>query len=200
MTSAESVRLSKKLSKTLRHDAVKMGLNIGSDGRVSLDELLRHKMFKMNTIDEIMKVVEDNNKKRFEVNDINGALMIRAAQGHTLENISDEELLVEITDPLEIPICVHGTYRSVLPSILENGLNRMQRNHIHMAVGVPGSEGVISGMRASCQVLIYVNVASALAAGVKFFKSSNGVILTKGINDSGVLPAAFFQSVEERPR
>lgn len=81
---------------------------------------------------------------------------------------------------------------------MENGLNRMKRNHIHMACGIPGEDEVISGMRGSCQAVIYIDVASAMAAGIKFFKSSNGVILTQGINDSGVLPSEFFQEVVER--
>jgi 2'-phosphotransferase len=182
----------------LRHQAVKMGLRIGSDGRVSLQELLNHQSFRAYTLVDIMKVVEDNNKQRFLVAEVDGVLSIRAAQGHTMEHIEDSELLVEITDPSEYPVCVHGTYRACLDSILNNGLNRMKRNHIHMAVGIPEDDSVISGMRASCQVVIYVNMERAMAAGIRFFKSSNGVILTKGLDDSGVLPPAFFDNVEDR--
>lgn len=177
-----------------------MKLNIGTDGRVDLNELLRHQLFRGYTVDDILMVVEGNDKKRFEISEVNGIQTIRAAQGHTIKTIEDSELLTEVADPSEIPVCIHGTYKSVLPLILEHGLNRMKRNHIHMAGGIPGDDGVISGMRSSCQVVLYIDVPGAMAAGVKFYKSSNDVILTQGINDSGVLPPEFIQEVVERAK
>lgn len=61
----------------------------------------------------------------------------------------------------------------------KEGLSRMNRNHIHLAQGVPG-DAVISGMRNSAQVLIYINLPLALASGLKFFISANGVVLCEG--------------------
>ena len=58
---------------------------------------------------------------------------------------------------------------------------------------------VISGMRNSSTVLIYIDVPAALAAGLKFFVSENGVILTEG-DDKGVLPYEFFKRVESRKK
>lgn len=194
----DTVKLSKKLSKTLRHAAEEMGLKIGSDGNVLMSDLLKHRMFQGTTLEDVQMVVNDNDKKRFEISDVDGVLFIRAAQGHTLKGISDAELLTEIIDSAEVPVCIHGTYKRFLPLIMESGLNRMKRNHIHMARGIPGQDEVISGMRKSCEVVLYINVAAAMEAGVKFFKSSNDVILTQGLNDSGVLPAEFIERVEER--
>ncbi|KAJ1391936.1 hypothetical protein B484DRAFT_425554 [Ochromonadaceae sp. CCMP2298] len=201
MSDKDVVRLSKLLSKTLRHQAKRMGLNIRTDGRVAIDELLAHNSFRGVTVGQVMQVVEENDKKRFEVEEISGTLLIRAAQGHTIKTISDEELLTEVTDAAELPVCVHGTYRSALPPILSAGLNRMKRNHIHMAVGLPGTFGVlgeevVSGMRGNCDVLLFVDVAKAMQAGVRFFRSSNGVVLTKGVRDSGVLPAEFLRDLD----
>lgn len=192
------VRLSKKLSKTLRHAAVEMGLKIGSDGNVLLSELLKHQMFRGVTDADIRLVVDGNDKKRFELSEIDGSTYIRAAQGHTLKCIDDAELLTEVTDPDEVPDCIHGTYKRFLPLIMEGGLNRMKRNHIHMARGIPGEDEVISGMRKSCEVVLYIDVKAAMEAGIKFYKSSNEVILTQGLNDSGILPAEFIAQVVER--
>ena len=199
-TQKEIVQLSKMLSKVLRHNAVKMGLNIGSDGRVALDELLRHQMFRSYTVNDVMSIVESNDKQRFAISEEEGIMYIRAAQGHTIKTISDSELLTEILDSSEIPVCVHGTYRAFLPLILENGLNRMKRNHIHMAVGIPGESEVISGMRKSCEVILYINVSAAMRDGIKFYKSSNNVILTAGLNDTGILPSEYIQEVVERSK
>ncbi|KAJ1405434.1 phosphotransferase KptA/Tpt1 [Ochromonadaceae sp. CCMP2298] len=135
MSEKDVVRVSKLLSKTLRHQAKRMGLNIRTDGRVAMDELLAHNSFRGVTVEQVMQVVQDNDKKRFEVEMIRGTLMIRAAQGHTIKTISDEELLTEFTDAAELPVCMHGTYRAALPVILGTGLNRIKKNHIH----TPGS-------------------------------------------------------------
>ena len=64
-------------------------------------------------------------------------------------------------------------------------------------------------MRASCDLFIHVDVAAAmagtsplrrsaltLAAGVAFFVSSNGVVLTKGVD--GSLSPRFFARVVDR--
>ncbi|OJD17800.1 hypothetical protein AJ78_02153 [Emergomyces pasteurianus Ep9510] len=101
---------------------------------------------------------------------------------------------------------VHGTYHAAWPSILAyGGLRCMSRNHIHFATGpalssvlpkgrggpvavmppARGAGGVISGMRADAQILIYIDLKRALEAGVPFWRSENGVILSEGV-DLGV--------------
>lgn len=189
--------LSRKLSKALRHDALRMGLRMSSDGSVAVDELLSHDMFKQYTVQDIRDVVSTSEKKRFELSDRGGILRIRAAQGHTISEVLDSELLREVKNASEIPVCVHGTYKECLQQILEGGLKRMKRNHIHFAMGMPNTGEVMSGMRKSCDIAIYVDVASAMADGVKFYKSSNDVILTAGIGGSGVLPVKYFQRIEK---
>lgn len=44
----------------------------------------------------------------------------------------------------------------------------MNRNHIHFAVDLPGSDKVISGMRSNCAVAIFIDVSKALEGLVKF--------------------------------
>lgn len=38
----------------------------------------------------------------------------------------------------------------------------MKRQHIHLAEGLPGSDGVISGMRSSSSIFIYIDIVKAL--------------------------------------
>ena len=93
---------------------------------------------------------------------------------------------------------MHGTYHKSWGAIqASGGLSRMSRNHIHLAAGLPGDSGVISGMRKSCEVVIWIDVAKAVAAGMRFFTSQNGVVLTPG-DASGLLPTQFFHSVVDR--
>ncbi len=86
---------------------------------------------------------------------------------------------------------VHGTAIEAWEIIKEKGLNRMGRQHIHFATGYTKKDGVISGMRGSCQIFIEINMGKAVMNGFKFFISSNGVILCPG-DEEGTLPPYYF--------
>lgn len=79
---------------------------------------------------------------------------IRATQGHSIKEVNSEALLTKITDPTLFPVVIHGTYNKFWGLIQADGLKRMARNHIHFAPGMPKEEGVISGMRGSCDMYI----------------------------------------------
>ena len=55
----------------------------------------------------------------------------------------------------------------------------------------------ILGMRTRCQILIYIDLPKALDAGLKFFISQNGVVLSPG-NDKGYIQPEFFLRVESQ--
>ncbi|XP_048884780.1 tRNA 2'-phosphotransferase 1 isoform X1 [Brienomyrus brachyistius] len=187
------VRLSKSLSYALRHGAAQMGLNMTSGGFVMVDDLLSHPQFRGFSLEDIEKVVANNDKQRFKLSrhPDNGKLQIRANQGHSLQ-VADLDLREVQLDAPDCPReAVHGSYFQHWPSIRTQGLNRMARTHIHLAPGLPGVEGVISGMRHNCTLAVYIDVPKALADGVRFFWSSNGVLLTPG-NAEGKLPPQYF--------
>ena len=50
-------------------------------------------------------------------------------------------------------------------------------------------------MRQTSQILIYLNVPAALAAGLRFYLSANGVVLTEG-DERGFLSPEYFARVE----
>jgi len=52
-------------------------------------------------------------------------------------------------------------------------------------------------MRESAQVLIYIDMQKALEAGILFFLSENGVVLTEG-DVRGFLSPEYFIRVEDR--
>jgi 2'-phosphotransferase len=52
-------------------------------------------------------------------------------------------------------------------------------------------------MRESAQVLIYIDMQKALEAGILFFLSDNGVVLTEG-DVRGFLSPEYFLQVEDR--
>ncbi|XP_047375267.1 tRNA 2'-phosphotransferase 1 isoform X3 [Sciurus carolinensis] len=51
---------------------------------------------------------------------------------------------------------------------------------------------LVHGMRPNCEVAVFINGPLALADGISFFRSANGVILTPGNND-GFLPPKYFK-------
>ena len=202
------VKLSKLMSKLLRWSGLSEGLVIGHDGYTPVKPFLEHlsKLLKHEiTYDELLEVTESNVKKRFELakkpanydpydeskTEEEPIWFVREVQGHGLKDeagnpwIDPNLLLTKITDPSELPVCFHGTYRSAVSGINKTGLSRCKRDHIHCAKGLPGDKDrggktVISGMRNSCQVLVHIKVAEAMKAGHEFLCSSNDVVLVKG--------------------
>ncbi|KAL1084694.1 hypothetical protein V6Z11_D08G000600 [Gossypium hirsutum] len=59
-------------------------------------------------------------------------------------------------------VCVHGTNKRNLESILESSLKRMKRLHVHFSSGLLTDGEVISGMGRDVTVLIYLDVRKAL--------------------------------------
>lgn len=199
MKSREEV-LSRYLSNVLRHNAHKKGLSIRPDGYALAKDILALKDCKQNgsgprfSMEEIISVVENNSKQRFHLytDEKDGQTWVRANQGHSMEGISVEMKEIKAIDCSRFPIVVHGTYRAAWENIRKQGLSRCKRQHIHFSKG----NGAVSGMRGNCQVLIYIDLASALDDGFQFFESANGVILTAGDKD-GFLPFKYFSAVED---
>ncbi|XP_020271129.1 putative tRNA 2'-phosphotransferase [Asparagus officinalis] len=151
-----------------------------------------------HTIEEIREAVRKDNKQRFSLLEENGVLFIRANQGHSITTISSESLLKPILSADEVPVCVHGTYKKNLESILQSGLKRMSRLHVHFSSGSPADGEVISGMRRDVNILIFLDVKKALEDGMKLYVSDNKVILTEGFD--GVVPVKYFEKIETWPK
>ncbi|ODM91631.1 tRNA 2'-phosphotransferase 1 [Orchesella cincta] len=194
-TSGHDTSLSKSLSYLLRHGAPKeKKVTVHPGGYLEVDEILRLPKFSRWSVENIKKVVEDNDKQRFTLRTDaeSGKLFICANQGHSFE-VGDLELL-PITNAENYPVVIHGTYLKSWNSIQQSGLRKMNRIHIHFAPGVPGEKEVISGMRKSAEIYIYVDIAKALNDGLKFYQSKNNVILCPG-NEEGILETKYFLKV-----
>ncbi|KAK0131048.1 tRNA 2'-phosphotransferase 1 [Merluccius polli] len=172
-----------------------------SDGFLYVEDLLVHPQFRSYTLEDVERVVTTNDKQRFKLcpHPENGRLQIRANQGHTLQ-VKDLELRPVLVGSADCPSeAVHGTYLNKWSSIRQQGLSRMERAHIHMAPGLPGDQGVISGMRGNCDLAIFINVPKALTDGIHFFWSENGVLLSPGDSEGRLLPKYFSQALQLKP-
>ncbi|XP_051821407.1 tRNA 2'-phosphotransferase 1 isoform X2 [Antechinus flavipes] len=164
-----------------------------ADGFVPLDALLRLAQFRDFSEEDVRRVVRTNAKQRFALRPgpPGGCASIRANQGHSLQ-VADLEL-TPLSAPQDLPpVLVHGTYRRHWRSIRREGLSRRGRTHIHLCASLPGETHALSGMRPDCEVAVFIDGPSALADGIPFFCSANGVILTPG-DARGFLPPKYFK-------
>uniref|UniRef100_A0A1I8FMD8 2'-phosphotransferase n=1 Tax=Macrostomum lignano TaxID=282301 RepID=A0A1I8FMD8_9PLAT len=164
-------RLSKRLAWLLRHGATEQGFKFIDGCYLNVADVLAHQQFRGYTLDDIQsltlehfdlyrRVVSTNSKKRFELRSADdGALQIRAVQGHSIKEVDGLDLQPITADNChQFPVAVHGTYMRHWRSISAQGLSRMNRTHIHFAVSseAGGSDGgAISGLRQSADVLIF---------------------------------------------
>ena len=129
--------LSKYLSKYLRHRPEELGLALMPGGWVEVDALLAasaHRGFPISR-EELEEVVARNDKKRFAF-DESGAL-IRAQQGHS----APVDLELELAPPPTM--LYHSTPERNLTAILQDGLLKMRRHHVHLSP----DEGTARGRR-----------------------------------------------------
>lgn len=190
--------LSKSLSWLLRHGAENQGLKLSPDGYLPVKDILNLRQFNNYSLNDLTRVVENNDKKRFTSRtNAHGMIEIRANQGHTIK-VEDKELLTQLKQPENCPQeVIHGTYLKNWESIKKEGLSRINRNHIHFAKGLPNDVNVISGIRRNCEVYIYLNVKKALSDGLKLYESENGVILCPG-NENGFITPDYFLKIVKK--
>lgn len=169
---ARLVRLSKFLSKHLRHEPERLGLALMPGGWVPVDDLLAASArFLPITREELEEVVARNNKQRFSF-DPTGSL-IRASQGHSVP----VDLQLEPSEPP--PVLYHGTAERFIESIMRSGLRKMSRHHVHLSPDVETAWRV--GARHGKPVVLAVDAARMSAGGHVFYRSENGVWLVGGV-------------------
>lgn len=177
---------SKSLSYTLRHGAMAENIPIRSDGYILLSNLRLHKKYSHKTLADFQTLVENDKKSRYNLSIQDGEWMIRANQGHSI-NVTIEMKQLFLYELLNI---VHGTFTKNIAGIIQNGLSRMSRIHIHF------SNGGSSGFRENSQAFVYIDVELAIKDGMLFYSSENGVVLTQGFN--GIIPVQYLLNIFDK--
>ncbi|MCY0951622.1 RNA 2'-phosphotransferase [Streptomyces antarcticus] len=171
MDDRRTVKVSKYVSKHLRHQPERIGLVLDPHGWVEIDDLLRaagdHGFAVSRS--ELDHVVATNDKQRFAVE----GTRIRASQGHTIAVDLD---LPEAEPPAYL---YHGTVTAALDSIRAEGLRPMARHHVHLSPDRETATRV--GARRGRPVVLSVDAAAMRAAGHVFRISANGVWLVETV-------------------
>ncbi|MFD5227683.1 RNA 2'-phosphotransferase [Streptomyces qaidamensis] len=171
MDERRTVKVSKYLSKHLRHQPERIGLTLDEAGWVEIDTLIAAAAahgFRF-TRDELDHVVATNDKRRFAV----AGTRIRASQGHSV----DVDLgLASATPPAHL---YHGTVASNLDAIRAEGLRPMNRHAVHLSPDRDTATRV--GARRGQPVVLGVDASAMHADGHVFHVSANGVWLTQAV-------------------
>ncbi|MER7196495.1 RNA 2'-phosphotransferase [Streptomyces sp. CB01635] len=171
MDERRTVKVSKYLSKHLRHQPERIGLTLDEGGWVEIGTLLAAAAahgFRI-TRDELDHVVAANDKRRFAIE----GSRIRASQGHTV----DVDLgLLPATPPAYL---YHGTVASALDAIRAEGLRPMSRHDVHLSPDRETATRV--GARRGRPVVLSVDAGAMHRDGHTFRVSANGVWLTEAV-------------------
>jgi putative RNA 2'-phosphotransferase len=170
MNEQQKKRISKFLSLILRHQPETISLKLDQNGWANIDELMeKSSKNKMDfTLKELDEVVETNDKKRFIFNQ--DKTKIRANQGHSV----DIDLALKPQQPPEF--LYHGTAQAHIDSILEKGIEKRSRQHVHLSSDKETAEKV--GMRHGKPVILTIRTGKMAEDGILFYLSENNVWLT----------------------
>ncbi len=178
MTPEREVHISKFLSLVLRHKPEEIGIALDEAGWVEVEVLLEAmgRCGKQVSREELQEVVATNDKQRFAFSE--DGRRIRANQGHSV----DVNLGLPAVAPPEV--LYHGTADRFLEGIRKTGLQKGQRQHVHLSATKDVGEMV--GKRHGRPVVLEVRAGTMHRAGIKFYRSENGVWLTEEV------PAEFI--------
>jgi putative RNA 2'-phosphotransferase len=167
------VRVSKFLSRHLRHAPEDLGLTLEPGGWVRVEDLLAGCRRAGMPIDLslLREVVADNDKQRFAFDETGER--IRASQGHSAE------VDLQLTPQIPPDVLYHGTAQATLVSILSSGLRPMTRHHVHLSAASDTAYKV--GSRHGKPVVLVVDAATMQQDGHTFYCSANGVWLVDAV-------------------
>lgn len=174
MEEARKKSIGKYLSLVLRHEPSKIGIQLDANGWADVEELI-HKYAQHRvsfTKKELEEIVETNAKKRYSFNEDQSK--IRANQGHSIP------VDLEFTPLCPPAYLYHGTAERFVPSIKQEGIKKMSRQHVHLsqdketAIAVGSRHGKVS--------VLTILAGKMNEEGLLFYCSANGVWLTDYID------------------
>lgn len=165
--------ISKFLSLVLRHQPETIGIQLDQSGWTDIAELIeKSNNYGVKFDREILNhIVATNSKKRFAFNDTLDK--IRASQGHSVEI----ELGYINQKPPEI--LFHGTGEKSVQSILATGLERRNRQHVHLSSDF--NTAIKVGQRHGKPFVFKVLAEQMYYDNFQFYISDNGVWLTEHV-------------------
>ncbi len=184
----EEVETSKYLSYVLRHAPEAIGITLDARGSVRVDVLLAAAAANGRPIDRdvLMSAVANNDKKRFVIEETPYGPRIRAAQGHSTDQVS-----LDLPPKAPPEFLYHGTAVKTVAAIQKEGLRPMARHHVHLSADIWTASSV--GARHGKPVIFQVEAQAMHKAGFEFYQADNGVWL------SNEVPGIYLQQTIPDP-
>jgi putative RNA 2'-phosphotransferase len=163
-------KLSKEISYALRHAPWEYELELDDEGWVSVEQLLLalrlDNQWRSINENDLHIAIEKSEKKRHEI--LGGK--IRALYGHS---IPKKIIKLNETPP---SILYHGTARGFVEQIVNQGLQPMGRQYVHLSA--EKETAIIVGKRKdSTPVLLRVDAEKAANEGIKFYQGNDTIWL-----------------------
>lgn len=165
-------RTSKYLSLILRHKPEAAGIRLDEHGWANVEELIegirKTRPFSREMLEEIVRTDE---KGRYSFNE--DRTLIRANQGHSVP------VDVELSEVIPPEYLYHGTGEKSVASIDAQGLLPRTRLYVHLSGDAETARKV--GSRHGKPVIYTVLCGEMARAGIRFYRSVNGVWLVKAV-------------------
>ena len=163
---------SKFISLILRHKPEVIGITLDEHGWAVVDDLIRG-VNKTHPLDmqTLERIVAEDDKQRYSFNE--DKTLIRANQGHSIP------VDVELPEVIPPDVLYHGTGIKYKESIDTQGLIPKSRLYVHLSGDIETAKKV--GQRHGKPVTYMIDTAAMHADGYRFFRSVNGVWLTRTV-------------------
>jgi putative RNA 2'-phosphotransferase len=170
MNEKDKKHISKFLSLVLRHKPEEIGIVLDENGWAIISELIEKFSAKkiIFTKQQLEEIVTTNDKQRFVISE--DGLSIRANQGHSI----DVDLALNKLEPPQL--LFHGTAIKFKEAILKEGIQKMNRQHVHLSDNIETAHKV--GSRHGSPIILRVAALQMHNDGIHFYQSENGVWLT----------------------
>lgn len=169
------VRLSKFVSRALRHEPRAHGLELDEAGWVPVSELLasvrsHDRRWRLVDQDDLARIIASSSKRRYE---IDGG-RIRALYGHSVP----ERIVREEAVPPDL--LFHGTSPDAWVLIQTEGLRPMRRQYVHLSTE-SGMAEQVGRRRSRVPLVLRVHAGQASRDGVRFWRGNEAVWLVRAM-------------------
>jgi len=176
----EEKDISKFIALILRHKPEAIGITLDEHGWAEVTALIeginKTEPFNMEMLE---RIVDTDEKQRYSFNE--DKTLIRANQGHSIP------VDVELEEVVPPDILYHGTGEKYAASIDQTGLINKSRLYVHLSGDIETAVKV--GKRHGKPVIYTVNSKKMYEDGYPFFRSVNGVWLTK------IVPVQYIEKL-----
>ena len=147
----------------------------------------------MEKLEKIVREDTKNDKDRYSFNE--DKTLIRANQGHN-NRLNINLQLPSIEPPA---ILYHGTSCRNETNILQSGLSKMQRQHVHLSADLETAK-VVAKRRKGRHVIFQIPALKMFNQGYEFYCSKNGVWLTEHISAEFIEILGYLEETTENSR